>query len=402
MSKALRLRRVRWVLGAVVAALVISAAPAMAASVPTDYAPSERSVPGVPTGPSDTSYGPVDRPGPPLSVPTATLAAALTCSANVATTAQEPVLMIPGTSTSPESSFSWNFLPAFKALGVPYCTITPPMHTDADIQISAEYVVYAIRAMHAETGKKVQILGWSQGGGPLPRWALRWWPDTRTMVDGLIGIDPPNRGTLVTKLFGCEVRSVVPDTRGAINPQCAPAIWQQTIGSDFIDALNSRAMTFDSADYTVIYSRDSNLVVPNVNGSRSSLPPGPNVSNIALQDVCPSAFATGADHGLVLGSPITYALAMDALNHPRQPADLSRIDRSVCQQLGRKYANPVTQALGITKVYGTAFLAHFPHEGVNSEPPLRCYVYAPGTEPANCASLHEASAESRDPSPMRD
>ncbi len=362
--------RLGWALGVVVA-LVMALVGAQATAA---AAPATASGQG-------NAYARTDQPGPALSVPTAKLNSALDCSANLTTSSREPVLLIPGTSTSPEASFSWNFLPAFKAKGVPYCTVTTPEHNDGDIQVSAEYVVHAIRTMHARTGEKVQLLGWSQGAGPLPRWALRWWPDTHSMVDGLIGIDPDNHGTLLTNLaFGC----------GLPVSLCAPAIWQQRIGSQFLTALNSRAETFPGINYTVIYSRIDDIVVPDLGGYSAALPPGPNVRNIALADVCPSALATTDDHGLVLGSPITYALAMDALHHPGHPADPARVSRSVCHQLGTKYANPITQALGIAKVYGGAFLAHLPSEGVPAAPPLKCYVYSKTHKPARCTDQPRA------------
>ena len=29
----------------------------------------------------------------------------------------------------------------------------------------------------------------------IPRWALRFWPDTRVMVDHVVGLSPSNHGT---------------------------------------------------------------------------------------------------------------------------------------------------------------------------------------------------------------
>jgi hypothetical protein len=40
----------------------------------------------------------------------------------------------------------------------------------ADIQVAAEYVVNALRTMHAQTGGKVEYVGYSQGG-MVGRWA---------------------------------------------------------------------------------------------------------------------------------------------------------------------------------------------------------------------------------------
>src|SRR5437763_11452454 len=125
------------------------------------------------------AYAPVDRPGPPLAVPQDKLAKAVVCTTGVAGGAHEPILLVPGTTLRPSENFSWNYERAFMQLGLPYCTVELPDHAMDDIQTAGEYVVYAIRHAHELSGRKVQILGYSQGG-MVPRWALRFWPDTRT------------------------------------------------------------------------------------------------------------------------------------------------------------------------------------------------------------------------------
>jgi pimeloyl-ACP methyl ester carboxylesterase len=68
-------------------------------------------------------------------------------------------------------------------------------HEMGDIQVAAEYIVNVLRSMHARSGGKVEYVGYSQGG-MIGRWALKYWPDTRAMVDDYVGIDPSNHGTL--------------------------------------------------------------------------------------------------------------------------------------------------------------------------------------------------------------
>jgi putative serine esterase DUF676 len=50
--------------------------------------------------------------------------------------------------------------------------VTLPGTGMGDIQVAGEYVVYAIRTMHAAYGGRIDIVGHSQGG-MVPRWALR-------------------------------------------------------------------------------------------------------------------------------------------------------------------------------------------------------------------------------------
>ena len=92
------------------------------------------------------------------------------------------------------------------------------------------------------------MVGYSQGG-MVPRWALRFWPDTRAIVHDMIGIAPSNHGTL--------------DAIALCRQECPPADWQQAEGARFLHALNSGAETFAGIDYTVIFSRTDEVVVPN-------------------------------------------------------------------------------------------------------------------------------------------
>ena len=112
---------------------------------------------------SATTYAPVNRPGPKLSVPAGKLSAALQCDASLAGAAHPPVLLVPGTTLNP-TDFSYGWEPALRQLGYPYCTINLPGNAMADIQTAGEYVVYAIRTMHAAYGGRIDIIGHSQGG----------------------------------------------------------------------------------------------------------------------------------------------------------------------------------------------------------------------------------------------
>ncbi len=125
--------------------------------------------------------------GPPLSESSATLAASLDCTPDVTDADRDPVLLIPGTTLKPRE-FSWNYEPAFRHRGIPYCTVTLPNHGMSDIQVSAEYVTYALRTMHERSGRKVDVVGHSQGG-MISRWSVKFWPDTRDDVDDVIGLE---------------------------------------------------------------------------------------------------------------------------------------------------------------------------------------------------------------------
>lgn len=313
------------------------------------------------------SYAPIDRPGPRLTVPAATLDASLDCHGNPRT-GPRPILLNPATSVTPEENYSWNWAPLFAEAGRYYCYVTMPFHTFGDIQTSGEYLVHAIRTMYRTTGRRIAILGHSQGGMS-PRWALRFWPDTRTKVAEVVGMAPSNHGT--RSIPGCIAGLTT----------CVPAVWQQLTGSRFMKALNSRAETFRGIDYTNVYTLLDEVVTP---APSSALTTGSGrIANVPVQSVCPLDPWEHVTTGTV--SSATYAIVMDALTHDG-PARAARVDRSLCGRLYMPGINPldvasfapvltalpslVSTMLPLVTLSGAPLLAR--------EPELRCYVYAAG------------------------
>jgi pimeloyl-ACP methyl ester carboxylesterase len=306
------------------------------------------------------TYAPVDQPGPALSVPQSDLDASLQCSGDLASAGKTPVLLVPGTGGDPAQNFSWSWEPSLDKLGIPWCTVTLPFHTQGDIQVAGEYVVNAIRTMYARAGRRISIIGHSQGG-MLPRWALRFWPDTRSMVDDDIGLAASNHGSTGAQ-FVCQLG-------------CSPADWQQSDKAQFIAALNSYQETFPGISYTEIYSHFDEIVTPNSdsNGSSSVHGGGGDITNVAIQEVCPGDIS---EH-LAIGTQdnTAYALAIDALSHAG-PAVPSSIPQSVCLDplmpgINRATypADALTAAIGFAQNEASA-------PQVQAEPPLKCYVTA--------------------------
>lgn len=347
--------------GALACAVALSAlliGEPVAASVTTPDAfgvphPTERATEG--------RYAPVDRPGPRLTQPAARLRASLRCTRGVRNAVRQPVLLTPATTVTSEQNFGFNYERLFRKLKIPYCTSDSPVDPNnmGDLQIRAEYVTYGIRTMHRMAGRRIAVMGHSQGG-MIMRWSLRFWPDTRAMVDDIIGIAGTNHGS-----------SIIP---ALCVPACAPALWQQRAGSKFIKALNSGQETFARISYTEIYSRTDEFVQPNLNNHGTSSLHGPGaITNIAIQDVCPLAVY---EH-LLVGTldPAASALVIDALTH-RGPARPSRVDRGVCSQLLMPGANPRTAGRDVAAaaLQVAAQLALAPR--VAKEPRLACYTRA--------------------------
>jgi triacylglycerol esterase/lipase EstA (alpha/beta hydrolase family) len=290
--------------------------------------------------------------GPALSVPQGTLDKALDCTAGDA--GKTPVLLVPGTTVEPDEDFGWNYVQAFLLEKRPFCTVTLPNRSMADIQVSAEYVVNGIRAMHRRFGGRIDIVGHSQGG-MIGRWALKYWPDTRGLVDDLVGMAPSNHGTADAELL-CQ-------------PDCAPAIWQQRRGSAFLKALNDGPETWPGVSYTVIWSNTDLVLVP-PEGAKLTTGQG-QIANILLSDACPDRTT---DH-VSLGTydPVTYALVEDALNHPG-PVSIDRFDHAACTQLTQPGVNQefaaVHFARAISAIGATLLLTYH----VPAEPPLAPYA----------------------------
>lgn len=333
---------------------------ALAAALAASLTAALTAAPG-PAGAAEVAgvaFAPVDRPGPKLSVPEVKLTAALACTANV-TRGSQTVLFVPGTTINPRENFAWNWFRALDQLGRPYCAVTLPHNTTGDTQIASEYVVHAIRSIFATTKRKVQIIGYSQGGTE-PRFALRFWPDLRLKVDDYIGLAATNHGS--------------PLIRGLCVPSCSPSLWQQIDGSNYVRAMNSGQETFAGISYTAIYTHTDQFVQPNLDDTGTTSLSGPgDITNVALQDVCP---ANLADH-IAIGSydPVAYALAMDALTNPG-PADPSRVSGSVCTELLMPGVNPRLFATNYADTMAAIGGSLLLDPQVGSEPELRSYTLA--------------------------
>jgi triacylglycerol esterase/lipase EstA (alpha/beta hydrolase family) len=305
-------------------------------------------------------YAPVDQPGPALSVPEAVLAQSLQCTANATAADREVVLFVPGTTVTPKEDFGWNWFPALSLLGWPYCSVTLPNHAMTDTQVSAEYVVYAIRHVHRISGRRVDVLGHSQGGTE-PRFALRFWPDLRPMVDDYITFAATNHGSVAVNLM-CATT-------------CAESLWQQTYHSRYTEAMNSYQETFPGISYTDIYTHHDQFVQPNLDdtGTTSLHGGGGSVTNVAVQDVCPADLAEHIAVGTY--DPVAYAIAMDALTHDG-PAVPGRVSHAVCTEAFMPGVNSTQFPGAYADALDTIVSALLSHPTVAAEPPLKSYTLA--------------------------
>jgi pimeloyl-ACP methyl ester carboxylesterase len=285
-------------------------------------------------------------------VPASKLQAAVSCRGDLAHATKNPVLLIPGTFAWAQINWGWNYQQLLPTLGHPTCKITFPANGAGDIQAATPYAVSAIRMMAHRSGRKVVLIGHSQGGLEV-RWALRWWPDLRSKVASVITLAAPNGGALYPNQYCTASNS------------CAASLYQMRTSSKFLGALNrGRTLTWGIPWTTIGTTSDTVFVLPPEARLRGA-------TNVTVQQVCPGHEVQHV--GLAYDGP-TSAIVLDALGHGGH-LDMSRISRAACDT---DLMPDVTQAevnRALTQ-YNAILAKDLGPDGprAEAEPPLACYV----------------------------
>lgn len=246
---------------------------------------------------------------PPLETSPEVLAKSLHCT-GFTHPDKPPVLLVHGTFTAGFEQYEWTYIPLLVERGFDVCTITYPDRGFGDQQISAEYVVYALRRIHADSGRQVAMIGHSQGA-LMPRWALKWWPSARAAVSDFVLQAGPNHGT-----SNAPSLPVLPGVTG--QPE---SIYQFAPDSQFVTALNQGDETPGDIDYSNLYTQFDELVQPVTPVPTAALDwlgGNAKVANILLQQLCPGRFVDHVSIGLT--DRLSFELTLDAISHPG-PAD---------------------------------------------------------------------------------
>jgi hypothetical protein len=291
---------------------------------------------------------------PALTIPKAELEAGYRCEGTVLRGGPQPLLFVTGTSTTAEEGYLL-VRGAFETLGRPVCLVNFPDYTTADIQVSVQYLVYAIRREAGEAGKPIAIFGISQGG-LLPRFALTYWPSLRTKVSDVLAAAGTQHGTTVAA--GCSASF-----------PCPPAVWQQATGSALLRALNSQPFEAPGPTaWTTVRSASDETVQPQTGPHPTSALAG--ATNVLIQSVCPGR--TTSHIGTEVDS-VTFAALVDAISH-KGPAKVSRFPADVCAHPYAPGLNETTTNNILTGSGGLldAQLATVPL--VPAEPKVRAYV----------------------------
>lgn len=216
----------------------------------------------------------------------------------------------------------------------------------------------------------VSVISWSQGGLNT-QWALKFWPSTRSIVSNFIAISPDYKGT-VEAFLACTGIPLLDCLT------CAPSIFQQHSGSNFVNTLNNNGENSAFAPTTMVFSATDEIVEPQSGPDASALMSdarGVGVTNNLVQQVCAGQPGGGLyTHEVVLYNPLAGALAMDALKNGG-PGQVSRINvQETCSQI-------TTPGLGLsdvlltenTIVIAAVNILTFPQK-VNTEPAVMSYA----------------------------
>jgi triacylglycerol esterase/lipase EstA (alpha/beta hydrolase family) len=187
---------------------------------------------------------------------------------------------------------------------------TDDIQGTGDIATSAGELASFVNEVLAATGaSKVDLVGHSQGG-MMPRYYIDFLGGA-AKVDKFVALAPSNYGTTLDGLtsLGQTLGLLVP-VNSVLSTTCEACV-QQEEGSSFLATLNAD-LTVPSVSYTVIETKDDEVVTPYTN---AFLPAGPNVTNITLQNQCP---LDESDHLEIAADPVAMADMLNALD-PAQP-----------------------------------------------------------------------------------
>ena len=228
----------------------------------------------------------------------------------------DPVILVNGTFASQDDN--WQAASPLLA-NHGYCVFTfnyggtPPSAVwqgTGDIAASAGLLASFVARVLAATGAaKVDLVGHSQGG-MMPRYYLKFLGGAR-YVNTLVALAPSNHGTTLDGLTALvQALGTAGLVNSGLNALCTACV-EQEAGSPFLTSLNAGGETVAGVTYTVIESRDDEVVTPYTSAFLS----GPGVTNITVQNQCPLDLS---DHLEIAADPVALADVLNALDpaHP--------------------------------------------------------------------------------------
>jgi triacylglycerol esterase/lipase EstA (alpha/beta hydrolase family) len=189
---------------------------------------------------------------------------------------------------------------AFNYGGTGYVTSTGDIATSA-----GELAAFVTQVRQATGASKVDLVGHSQGG-MMPRYYLKFLGGAQ-YVNTLVALAPSNYGTTLDGLTAlASALDAIGLVNDAISPLCTACVEQEQ-GSAFLGNLNSGGDTVPGVHYTVIESKDDEVVTPYTNAFLT----GAGATNITVQNQCP---LDASDHLEIAADPVALADVLNALD----------------------------------------------------------------------------------------
>ena len=189
--------------------------------------------------------------------------------------------------------------------------LTADIQGTGDIAASAQQLAAFVNEVLAATGAaKVDLVGHSQGG-MMPRYYINFLGGA-AKVATFVALAPSNYGTTLDGLtqLGLQLGIILP-INSALSTVCTACVEQEQ-GSAFLDALNA-SPTVPGVNYTVIESRDDEVVTPYTN---AFLPAAAERHQHHRQPAVRRW--TQSDHLEIAADPVAMADMLNALD-PAQP-----------------------------------------------------------------------------------
>ncbi|RDI16329.1 triacylglycerol lipase [Rhodococcus sp. AG1013] len=237
----------------------------------------------------------------------------------------EPVVLVHGTGANRQTNWA-TYVPLLKNEG--YCVFAPTYGTRpgaawpasafgalTPLDQSAGQLSDFVDEVLAATGAtKVDIVGHSQGT-LMPNYYVKFLGGA-AKVDKYVSLAPLWGGA--GAFWAGEITAfakqngLMPLQEQTFGQLCASCL-DMAPGADFVDKINEGGSPYaPGVTYTNIATRYDELVVPYTSG----LVPGPDTTNIVVQDQCPQDYS---EHAALGASPIAAAHVLNALDpeHPR-------------------------------------------------------------------------------------
>lgn len=219
-----------------------------------------------------------------------------------------PVVLVNGTFENSYANWAM-YSPQLKADG--YCVFgldyggpdTGPFHQTGDMRVSARQVGDFVETVLAATGAdRVDLVGHSQGGLVPLHYINHLGGESK--IGTMIGVAPATNGISAYGML--NFLAAHPQAKDAVG-NVIPAVDDGTAGSAFVTETGEGGMTRPGVEYATVSSRHD-LVVQL---SESQLPPGPNVSNVVVQELCPEDLT---NHGTMVYDDITLRIVRNLLD----------------------------------------------------------------------------------------